>query len=290
MALRKIQRKINSDQPHMVGDGFRVHTFFPSESISIKRLSPFLLMDYNAPIEFTPREEPRGVGVHPHRGFETVTIVYSGSVAHHDSAGNSGVLHPGEVQWMTAGSGILHKEYHEKEFSKRGGLFHVVQLWVNLPSADKGARPKYQKLTHENLGYYNLPHKMGKVEVIAGQFKDVKGPAHTYTKMNLMNFKLEKGAEISFESNERWNTAALIIEGQAYINGNSADSGNLILFENIGETIDIKAIESSTILFLSGNPIDEKIAAYGPFVMNTHEELELALKDYNAGKYGILKE
>lgn len=281
---------MDSGSPHMVGDGFRVQTFFPSEKIGMKRMSPFLLLDYNARVEFAPRDEPRGVGVHPHRGFETVTIAYSGSVAHHDSAGNSGVIHPGEIQWMTAGSGILHKEYHEEEFSKKGGIFHMVQLWVNLPAKSKPNKPGYQAIVASDYGIYNFPDNGGKAEVIAGELKGVKGPAATHSPINMYNIKIKKGAQFSFDLPENWNTGLLIVEGSVAINeGGQLPQDSFVLFENIGENITIHAKEDSTLLVLSGEPINEPIAAYGPFVMNTNEELEQAYQDYNAGKYGILE-
>ncbi|HQU95370.1 MAG: pirin family protein [Saprospiraceae bacterium] len=290
MTLRKIQMILKNDSIHMVGDGFRVNTFFPSDKISIQRLSPFLLLDYNEPVDFSPRESPRGVGVHPHRGFETVTIAYQGSVAHHDSAGNSGVINPGEVQWMTAGSGILHKEYHEKEFSRQGGVFHMVQLWVNLPKAFKNENPGYQKLTPAEFGYFDLEGGKGKVEIIAGEFNGVKSAAKTFSPINLMNIHLKKDAKLTVKTLENWNTAALMVHGSANVNGQNAENGSLVLFENIGEEVEFTASEDVTILFMSGEPIHEPVAAYGPFVMNTHEELEMAYQDFNRGKYGYLED
>lgn len=280
---------MDASAPHMVGDGFRVQTFFPGEIIGMKRMSPFLLLDYNSKVEFAPRDEPRGVGVHPHRGFETVTIAYSGSVAHHDSAGNSGVIHPGEIQWMTAGSGILHKEYHEENFSRQGGIFHMVQLWVNLPKKSKSEKPGYQSITAKDYGRIKLENDGGEIEVIAGEFAGVKGPAHTYSPIKMLNIKIKKGHSFSFESNESWNSGLLMVEGDAMINDEKAGLDSFTIFENIGTGITIEALEDSTILFLSGEPIDEPIAAYGPFVMNTHEELEQAYLDFNAGKYGKLE-
>lgn len=289
MSLKKIGVYLPLNAPHMVGDGFRVHTFFPSERISMKRMSPFLLMDYNAPVEFSPREEPRGVGVHPHRGFETVTIAYQGSVAHHDSAGHAGVIGPGEVQWMTAGSGILHKEYHERNFSRKGGLFHMVQIWVDLPKAFKGADPHYQSITKADYGVVTLPDDVGEVEIIAGEFNGVKGPARTYSPMTMMNMRLKKGCSYRFALPEDWITAALMVAGEAMINGSKADTDSLTVFEKNGTDIEINVTEDATILILSGQPIDEPIAAYGPFVMNRHEELEEAYRDFNSGKYGYLE-
>ena len=289
MKNKKIQLVMDSSATHMVGDGFRVQTFFPNEKIGMKRMSPFLLLDYNAKVEFAPRDEPRGVGVHPHRGFETVTIAYSGSVAHHDSAGNAGVVNPGEIQWMTAGSGILHKEYHEEKFSKAGGIFQMVQLWVNLPKKDKSNAPGYQTITANDYGIYELPDGGGIVEVIAGELNGVKGPVKTHSPINMYNIKIKKGNELTFELSSNWNSAALVVEGSATINEADVPADSLLIFENEGEQVRIFAKEDSTILVLSGEPIDEPIAAYGPFVMNTHDELEQAYLDYNAGKYGVLE-
>ena len=289
MSNKKIQVILDSSATHMVGDGFRVQTFFPGEIIGMKRMSPFLLLDYNAKVEFAPRDEPRGVGVHPHRGFETVTIAYSGSVAHHDSAGNSGVVHPGEIQWMTAGSGILHKEYHEENFSRQGGIFHMVQLWVNLPKKSKGEKPGYQSITASDYGRIQLPEDGGEIEVIAGELNGVKGPAHTFSPIKMFNLKIKKGSSFDFEINEKWNTAMLMVEGNATVNEQNTPADHLVIFENIGEKINVTALEDSTILVLSGEPIDEPIAAYGPFVMNTHDELEQAYMDFNSGKYGKLE-
>ena len=190
---KSIEAIITPPPAHMVGDGFRVHNFFPnSRLIDKKRMSPFFMMDYGSKVEFNPSAEPRGVGVHPHAGFETVTVAYHGKIAHHDSAGNSGIIGEGDVQWMTAGSGLLHKEYHEKEFSKTGGLFQMVQLWVNLPEKDKMSVPKYQQITNSSMGRYPLGDNKGFVEIIAGEFKSVKGPASTFTPMHVYNARLKK--------------------------------------------------------------------------------------------------
>lgn len=277
--------------PHMVGDGFRVHNFFPNNrSIDKKRMSPFFLLDYNSKVEFSPSETPRGVSVHPHRGFETVTVAYHGKVAHHDSAGNSGVIGEGDVQWMTAASGLLHKEYHEKEFSRKGGLFQMVQLWVNLPAKYKMTPPKYQEITHGNMGIYKLPGDTGVVEVIAGDYRGVKGPASTFTPMHVYNARLKKGAglELSFPSD--FNTGILLVEGSAVINDKHVSTDHFVLFRNDGESIQIKSDEDAVLLILSGEPINEPIAQYGPFLMNTWQELEQAIDDVNAGKFGVLEE
>jgi quercetin 2,3-dioxygenase len=287
---RSIEAIIAPPAPHMVGDGFRVHGFFPGGRIDKKRMSPFFLMDYNSKVEFTPSEQPRGVSVHPHRGFETVTIAYHGKVAHHDSAGNSGVIGEGDVQWMTAASGLLHKEYHEQEFSRKGGLFQMVQLWVNLPAKYKMGSPKYQEITNELMGKYELTDNKGVVEVIAGEFKKVKGPATTFTPMNLYNARLNAGAKLEFSFPAKYNTGLLVVDGSAKINGEYAATDHFVLFKNDGEQITLETNEDSVILILSGEPIEEPIAQYGPFLMNTWEELEQAINDVNAGKFGVLED
>jgi len=290
MKAKSIQQILLPPAPHMVGDGFRVHNFFPTGyNIGKNRMSPFFMMDYNSKIDFSPRENPRGVGVHPHRGFETVTIAYHGKVAHHDSTGNSGVISEGDVQWMTAASGILHKEYHEEEFSKKGGPFQMIQLWVNLPAKDKMSKPKYQAITNDQLGKYQLDNG-GVVEVIAGEFKGVKGAASTFTPIEMYNAKIKKGAVVTFDLPENFNTGILVVEGAVKVNGEKAPADNFILFKNEGETISIEAEEDSILFVISGEPINEPVAAYGPFLMNTHEELEQALEDFNKGKFGYLED
>ncbi|MBS1654057.1 MAG: pirin family protein [Bacteroidetes bacterium] len=289
--IKSIEAIIAPPPPHMVGDGFRVHNFFPgSHQISKKRMSPFFLMDYNSKVDFSPTDHQRGVGVHPHRGFETVTIAYHGRIAHHDSAGNSGIIGEGDVQWMTAGSGLLHKEYHEKEFSETGGLFQMVQLWVNLPAAYKMTTPKYQEITNKMMGKYELPGKNGLVEVIAGNYKNVKGPASTFTPMHVYNARLNKDAETSFEFPAEFNTGILVIEGSVTINEQTATTDHFILFKNDGETISVHANENTVLLVLSGEPINESIAAYGPFLMNNWQEVEQAIEDVSAGKFGLLED
>jgi quercetin 2,3-dioxygenase len=230
------------------------------------------------------------VGVHPHRGFETVTVAYHGRIAHHDSAGNSGVIGEGDVQWMTAASGLLHKEYHEQEFSRKGGLFQMVQLWVNLPAKYKMTPPKYQEISHGTMGRYDLPDGKGVVEIIAGEFKGVKGPAFTFTPMHVYNVRIKTGAnlEINFPSN--FNTGILMVEGSANINGRAVETDHFVLFKNDGESIQITAGEDTVMLVLSGEPINEPIAQYGPFLMNTWQELEQAIEDVNAGKFGVLED
>ncbi len=288
--IKPIEAIIEPTPPHMVGDGFRVHGFFPGNRIDKKRMSPFFLMDYNSKIEFSPSDEPRGVSVHPHAGFETVTIAYHGRIAHHDSAGNSGVIGEGDVQWMTAGSGILHKEYHEKEFSRSGGLFQMVQLWVNLPAKDKKTPPHYQEITNAKTGKAILANNSGVVEVIAGEYNGVKGAASTYSPIHLYNLKLNKGGKAELNFPATYNTGLLVIDGAITVNNSPVAADHFVLFKNEGEQITVTANENAVVLILSGEPINEPIASYGPFLMNTWQEVEQAISDVSAGKFGVLED
>jgi len=292
MKTKSIEQILPPPAPHMVGDGFRVHNFFPSGyDMDMARMSPFFLLDYNSKVDFPGTDKPRGVGVHPHRGFETVTIAYHGKVAHHDSAGNSGVIGEGDVQWMTAASGVLHKEYHEKEYAKKGGAFQMVQLWVNLPAKDKMSKPKYQGITNDQMGKYNLPGNGGVVEVIAGKLGETKGPVNTFTPIEMYNVRLKKGATITLNLPENFNTGVLVIEGKVKVNNEQeAPVDHFVLFKNDGESITLEAMEDSILLVLSGEPIHESIAPYGPFLMNTREELIQAYEDFNTGKFGVLED
>lgn len=290
--IKNIELVAAPPSPHMVGDGFRVHNFIPSAyHLDMQRTNPFIMMDYNSKFYFTPTDQPRGVGVHPHRGFETVTIAYHGKVAHHDSAGNSGVIGEGDVQWMTAASGVLHKEYHEKEFSKAGGYFQMVQLWVNLPAKYKMSPPKYQAITNDKMGRYTLPNNAGFIEIIAGSYLDVKGPASTFTPLHMLNAKLNKDGVATFNFPAIHNTVALVVSGSIEVNNkDQAPTDHLVLFENEGEEFTIRALEDSIVLILSGEPIPEPIAAHGPVVMNTRQELMQAFADINDGKFGHLED
>ena len=286
---KKIERIIpRPAAPGMVGDGFRVFNYIPGDSVPQERISPFLLLDYNAEIDFGPSKKARGVGVHPHKGFETVTIAYKGSVAHTDSAGNSGVVNPGDVQWMTAGAGILHKEYHEEAFSRTGGPFEMVQLWINLPKKDKLTPPHYQAITKEQMGKLVLPDNQGLVNVIAGNYNGVTGPAQTYTPVHVFDLKLNKGAKTGTSLPAGYNTALLVISGTVKVNGQDAAQHSFVLFANEGEEIDIEAKEDAVILLLSGEPLNEPIVSYGPFVMNTREEIVESIREVQAGKFGVL--
>lgn len=290
MTERKVEIVVPPREPHFVGDGFRVHNFIPSGfRLDMQRMNPFIMLDYNARFYFPPADKPKGVGVHPHRGFETVTIAYKGKVAHHDSSGGGGVIGEGDVQWMTAASGVLHKEYHEENFSKEGGDFQMVQLWVNLPAKDKMLSPKYQAISHNQINKYTLPDHGGEVEIIAGNFKDIRGAASTFTPIHLYNARLNAGGKADFTFPEHFNTALLVIEGAIRVNeSENVPVNHFVLFENTGDSFSIKATENAIVLVLSGEPIMEPIVAHGPFVMNTQSEIVKAFDDYHKGKFGTL--
>ncbi|PJB11955.1 MAG: short-chain dehydrogenase [Flavobacteriales bacterium CG_4_9_14_3_um_filter_40_17] len=292
MATKKIEVVIPPREPHFVGDGFRVHNFIPSAyRLDMQRMSPFIMLDYNSKFYFPPTDTPRGVGVHPHRGFETVTIAYKGKVAHHDSSGGGGVIGEGDVQWMTAASGVLHKEYHEENFSKQGGDFQMVQLWINLPAKDKMSKPKYQAIQNKSINRFHLENKNGEIEVISGEYKGIKGAASTFTPVNMLNAKMNKGAKTDFNFPANYNTALLVIEGSILVNeAGQAPTDHFVLFENQGENFTVEALENAVVLILSAEPIHEPIAAQGPFVMNTKAEIIQAINDFNLGKFGFLED
>ncbi len=275
-------------RPGMVGDGFRVFNYIPRGGVSQDRISPFLLLDFNAEHDFPPSDHLRGVDVHPHKGFETVTIAYKGSVAHYDSSGSSGVINPGDVQWMTAGSGILHKEFHEENYSRKGGPFEMVQLWVNLPRRNKSEPPHYQALTADRMGKIRLENDRGVVNVIAGEVNGTKGPATTYTPINLVDIRLRAGAAFETHIPVSHNTSLLVINGDIGVNGQQVAEHGFVLFGREGTSIRIQAVKDSVILLMSGEPINEPIVSYGPFVMNTEGEIREAIMDYNMGKFGVL--
>lgn len=292
MHTRTVEQVASPRPAHFVGDGFRVHNFIPSGfGMTMQRMDPFILLDYNSTYNFPPSKEPRGVGVHPHKGFETVTIAYKGRVAHHDSSGGGGVIGEGDVQWMTAANGILHKEYHEEEWSKKGGDFQMVQLWVNLPAKDKKSAPKYQAIKHEDINRHELAHGTGTIEVIAGDYQGTKGPASTFTPIHLYNAKLNKNGKANFNFPTNFNTALLVLEGQIRINDKEqVPTDHMVIMANEGEAFEIEATEDAVVLILSGKPINEPIAAHGPFVMNTQQELIEAFNDFNNGKFGYLED
>jgi len=291
MSIKKIEKIVSPRAAHFVGDGFKVHNFIPSApGVSMERMSPFILLDYNAKYVFPPSDHLKGVGVHPHKGFETVTIAYKGKVAHHDSSGGGGVIDEGDVQWMTAASGILHKEYHEESFNKTGGEFQMVQLWVNLPAVNKKSAPKYQAISHDDIRTVLLEKDAGIVEVIAGEYKGQQGTASTFTPINLFNLKLKTSGKADFSFPATYNTALLVIEGNIMVNGEAVPTDNFVLFGNNGEDFDVEATTDAIVLILSGEPIQEPIVAHGPFVMNTKAEIVEAFDEFNKGKFGYLED
>jgi redox-sensitive bicupin YhaK (pirin superfamily) len=286
--MKKLLGLEQAGRGHWVGDGFPVRTMFSHHSHG-SSISPFLLLDYAGPAEFPPSDKPRGVEEHPHKGFETVTIVYSGEVEHRDSSGGGGVIGPGDVQWMTAASGLVHEEMHGRDFTKRGGVLEMVQLWVNLPAKDKKGKPHYQTITSGQIPEVPLPDEAGAVRVIAGEYAGRKGPASTFTPINLWDVRLKIGRRAELLVPEGHNTILFVLSGQVEIDGGEplGDAG-LAIFDRQGDSIALAASKESKLLLLSGEPIDEPVAAYGPFVMNTEAEIRQAFEEFQAGRMGQL--
>lgn len=273
---------------HMVGDGFPVRNMIPGSGVG-EQLSPFLLLDYMGPEVFSPTDRRLGVGEHPHRGFETVTIMYQGSVAHRDSTGSGGVIGPGDVQWMTAASGIVHEELHESEFAKRGGTLEGVQLWVNLPRSVKMSPPRYQTLVRDEIPVVELAGGAGRLRVIAGECHGRKGPARTFSPVHLYDLRLKAGYQTELSLPDGFTMSVFVLQGRVVINGAQVvGEAEIALLGRKGERVALQAEEDTTILVLGGEPIEEPIARYGPFVMNTQAELAQAVEDYRAGKMGHL--
>ncbi|QJR15897.1 pirin family protein [Usitatibacter palustris] len=271
---------------HWVGDGFPVHGMFGYTG-NTKQVSPFLLLDYAAPTKFEPTFKRRGVGEHPHRGFETVTIVYEGEVEHRDSTGAGGVIGPGDVQWMTAGSGIVHEEFHSTNYAKAGGPFEMAQLWVNLPAKDKMATPGYQGITNAQIPAVPLPGEAGTVRVIAGEYGDRKGPARTFTPMNVWDVRLKPGKHADLAQPEGWTTQVVVLAGTIEVNGETVLRANeMATLSTEGRAVAIESNNEAKVLVLAGEPIDEPVVGYGPFVMNTQAEIVKAIEDFNSGKFG----
>ena len=273
--------------PHMVGDGFPVVGYI--DSSLWEKLSPFLMLDYITRREFAPTIHPRGVDVHPHKGFETVSILWEGALAHEDSTGAKGTIGAGDVQWMTAGAGILHKEFHEEHFSRKGGFLHGAQLWVNLPAKYKNTQPSYQDLSAASIPVVSFDNGKGTVRVISGECFGAKGPAKTFTRINVWDVHFKAGGQTTFTFPEGDTAAVLVLSGTVEANGDQvARAGEMIVFEEKGATINVESNNDAHLLILSGEPIREPIAAYGPFVMNTQEEIRAAIADYHAGAFGHL--
>jgi quercetin 2,3-dioxygenase len=283
--LRCIQRSVDR---HWVGDGFPVRTLFAYPNLG-PVISPFLLLDYAGPRSFPPTDERRGVGEHPHRGFETVTIVYEGEVEHRDSSGGGGLIGPGDVQWMTAASGLVHEEFHGRNFAQRGGMFEMVQLWVNLPAKDKMAPPRYQSILNDQIPSVNLPNGHGVVRVIAGEFAGSKGPAKTFTPIHVWDLRLASDQRIDLPVPDGYTTALVVLKGSVRVNSSEAiEAAEIGLFDRAGKSICIDCAKDATVLMLCGEPIDEPIVGQGPFVMNSSQEIRQAIVDYQSGKMGHL--
>lgn len=278
----------SNNQTHWVGDGFPVQTLFSYQSMG-ELLSPFLMLDYASPTAFPPSAEVKGVGPHPHRGFETVTIVYEGELAHKDSADNSGTIGPGDVQWMTAGAGILHEEMHSAQFTQQGGMLSMAQLWVNLPATQKMTPPGYQPIEAKYIPTVHLEKDQGTARIIAGNHAGLSGPAKTHTAMYVWDLQIKKGAVISLPAPHNWSAALAILHGQVKTDNGLAGDASLIAYSQAGAGIELVAREDTHALFLSGEPIREPIVGYGPFVMNTKAEIIQAMDDFNGGQFGRLE-
>ena len=288
--LRRIEGIYPPPAFHWVGDGFRVAGYFSAIPDGRRRLDPFLLLDYHPVYEYPPTTRRLGVGPHPHRGFETVTFAFRGSVEHHDSTGAGGVIGPGDVQWMTAASGILHKEYHAEDYSRAGGPFQMAQLWVNLPARCKMDPPGYQPILAGEMGMAQLADGAGVVRVVAGEYQGVKGPAKTCTPINIYDARLNVGGELTLSFPEGQTVALLVMEGEVTING-AAEAGenDFVLFAREGRSVSIIARSQAQIFVLNGEPIGEPVVPYGPFVMNSEQEIEQAISDFNSGRFGHLE-
>jgi redox-sensitive bicupin YhaK (pirin superfamily) len=286
--MRKILGLYSAPRPHWVGDGFPVRSLFSHQSHG-QHVSPFLLLDYAGPARFTPTSQRRGVGEHPHRGFETVTIVYAGEVEHRDSTGAGGTIGPGDVQWMTAASGILHEEYHSPAFAAKGGEFEMVQLWVNLPARHKSAKPGYQTLLDRDIPSVDLTNGAGKVRVIAGSYDGQRGPARTFTPIDIWDVRLDAGHGASFTLPEGRTVALVVLSGTVEVNGEEiAREAQMVLLARDGGAFTVEANGDAKLLILSGEPIDEPVVAQGPFVMNTAGEIKQAMLDYQSGRFGAM--
>ena len=286
--MKKILGIYNAPGQHWVGDGFPVRTLFSYQTHG-REMSPFLLLDYAGPRDFRATDRPRGVGQHPHRGFETVTIVYQGEVEHRDSTGGGGKIGPGEVQWMTAGGGLLHEEFHSAEFTQSGGTFEVVQLWVNLPARDKMIRPGYQAIGRERIPAVQLAGGSGTLRIIAGEYDGHKGPARTFSPMNVWDMRLGRDTRAGFDLPEGWTSALVVLRGTVLVNRTEVvRDAQLATLDAIGTGVSLEANNDATLLVLSGEPIDEPIVGYGPFVMNTSEQITQAIEDFNSGRFGCM--
>ncbi|AYZ15925.1 MULTISPECIES: pirin family protein [Klebsiella] len=284
--MKQITGIYTAPSQHWVGDGFPVRSMFSYQTHG-EQLSPFLLLDYAGPHHFPAGTEKRGVGEHPHRGFETVTVVYSGEVEHRDSTGRGGVIGPGDVQWMTAGAGILHEEFHSAAFTRTGGELKMIQLWVNLPAKDKMTHPGYQSITADVIPDVDLPNNAGRIRVIAGRYEDTVGPAHTFSPLNVWDLQLNQSQEITLHQPAGWSTALVVLEGEIVVNGEgNAHERQLVVLSQKGEALHLAASTNAKVLLMAGEPLQEPIVGYGPFVMNTKAQIAEAVRDFNSGHFG----
>jgi redox-sensitive bicupin YhaK (pirin superfamily) len=283
--MKKLAFIKRSNGNHWVGDGFPVQSIFSYRDIA-QEMSPFLLMDYAGPTRFEPTEQRRGVGQHPHRGFETVTIVYDGQVSHHDSTDAGGTIGKGEVQWMTAGSGIIHEEYHGDDYARSGGPFEMIQLWVNLPAKDKMTKPGYQGITKDQIPEIALANDAGTVRVIAGEYAGRQGPAHTYTPMNVWDVRLNAGSTTIFTLPDGHTTAVFVLKGAVGLGDvHTIRPSELAVLQREGSELVLEAQQDTVLLLLNGEPLNEPVIGHGPFVMNTWDEIDQAINDYNQGRF-----
>ncbi|WP_281702066.1 pirin family protein [Acetobacter malorum] len=286
---KKILGTYGNDRGHWVGDGFPVRSLFSYSQFGT-HLSPFLLLDYAGPHEFKPTDARRGVGEHPHKGFETVTIVYDGEVEHRDSSGGGGIIGPGDVQWMTAGNGVQHEEFHSPAYAKTGGSFRMVQLWVNLPAKDKGVPAAYQTILAGNIPTIPLAHDAGHLRIIAGDYEGTRGPARIFSPLNVWDGVLNEGAQVTLDLPKGHNAAIVSLEGHLILNGTQELGGaQFALLGHEGAVVTLQASRASSFLVLTGEPLNEPIAGYGPFVMNTQEEIRQAIEDFNGGRFGGIR-
>lgn len=268
---------------HWVGDAFQVHSLFSYHG-DTKAISPFLLFDYAAPRMFEPNAaSPRGVGQHPHRGFETVTIVYDGEVSHRDSSGGGGTIGPGDVQWMTAAGGIIHEEYHSEGFSKSGGPFHMVQLWVNLPAKDKMKAASYQGITASQIPTIGIDG--GTARVIAGELDGTRGPARTFSPINLWDVRLDAGKDVHLALPVGHNAMIAVLSGHITVDGAAVGAAEIARLSVEGEGVILHTDGKAMLLVMTGEPIDEPMVGYGPFVMNSEAEIRMAVEEFNSGRF-----
>ncbi|WP_333707244.1 pirin family protein [Ottowia beijingensis] len=272
---------------HWVGDGLPVHNLFGYNGPGVAERSPFLMLDYGAPYDFGPTTKQLGVGQHPHRGFETVTVVYSGELAHRDNAGGGGTIGPGDVQWMTAGGGIIHEEFHSPGFARTGGTLEMAQLWVNLPAKDKMTPPGYQPITAAQIPVVELPEGAGRVRVIAGQWSTAQGPARTFSPITMLDVQLAAGKSVELPQPEGWTTLVVVASGSASVNGADPVTGPAVVtLSTASQGVTVRADSDAKLLLLSGEPIDEPVVGYGPFVMNSQQQIVQAINDFNSGRFG----